>query len=272
MFDVHVHTAPDVVPRLADDAATVDRYEQAGFRGCVLKGHVDATASRAAVVGAGRGLAVYGGVALNRWVGGLNPAAVAACLALGGRVIWLPTVDAATHVAAGLPRPQVGVAPAGYGVPPVDPGAEGAVGEILTLVAEADAVLATGHLSGPELSWLVPRCRTAGVRRVLLTHPSWTVPGLGSAEVRALTDLGALAEVTAYQLLHQPGWDAARLAGFVRAVGIRRCVLSSDAGQVGSPPPPEALAGLVEALAGEGLDRGALRAAASEVPEALVTP
>jgi TolA-binding protein len=47
-------------------------------------------------------------------------------------------------------------------------------------------------------------------------------------------------------------------------------VLSSDAGQPDSPPAPEALLRLVEALAAEGLDEQALAAAASELPQALV--
>jgi hypothetical protein len=86
-----------------------------------------------------------------------------------------------------------------------------------------------------------------------------------------LTAQGAYAEVTAYQLLHQPGCDAARLAAFVTEVGYERVVLSSDAGQPDSPAPPEALWRLIDALAAEGLDRGALIACASEIPEHLVT-
>jgi len=43
-----------------------------------------------------------------------------------------------------------------------------------------------------------------------------------------LTSRGADAEVTAYQLLHQPECDATRLAAFIREVGYRRIILSSD--------------------------------------------
>jgi hypothetical protein len=123
---------------------------------------------------------------------------------------------------------------------------------------------------------VVSQALGAGVRRVLLTHPSFTVPALSAAQARELCELGAagevVAEVTAYQLLHQAGCDAAALAGFLRDVGPEHCLLSSDAGQPTSPPAPEALAGLVEALAGEGLDRGALDAMAGEIPARLVTP
>ncbi|MGH2877166.1 MAG: DUF6282 family protein [Solirubrobacteraceae bacterium] len=276
MFDLHIHTAPDVQERLADDVEIVRRYERAGFTGCVLKAHYDATAGRARAAGTRSSVRVYGALALNQHVGGLNPAAVAASLAMGARVIWMPTADAHTQQAAGLPRlcrirPEL--APTTYAIPPVDPRTEAAVRQIVSLVAEADAVLATGHLSGPEIAWLLPVARGGGVRRLLLTHPSWTVPAMTAAEAaRLAADHGAYAEITAYQLLHQADATAAGLARFARTVGLERIILSSDVGQPDSPPPPEALSQLLEELAAQGLDRGALDACVSELPERLVTP
>ena len=84
--------------------------------------------------------------------------------------------------------------------------------------------------------------------------------------------LGASIELTAYQLLHQQGWDGARLAAAARSAGLDRVVLSSDAGQPDSPPPPEALLRLVAALTAAGLDPRAVEAMASELPQALVEP
>lgn len=302
MFDCHVHSAPDVVPRWGGDAEVVAAYAAAGFSGCVLKSHVEPTAGRAAVASAavaaagvraaardaatGRtaaastpgaaGPAVYGGVVCNRTVGGVNPAAVATALALGGRVVWMPTVDAVTQGPAGLPRPLAGdrrVGAATCGVPPAHPEAEAAARAVCELVAEHDAVLATGHLSGAEVAWLLAAARQAGVQRLLLTHPCFTTPQVdGTTAAELCRSHGAYAEVTAYQLLHQPGMDAAGLAAFVRTVGTDRVVLSSDAGQPDSPPPPQALHRLVAALAAQGLDRGALERAASEVPAGLVAP
>src|SRR6266508_2700417 len=45
-------------------------------------------------------LDVLGGVVLNRYVGGINPAAAEAALRLGGRCIWFPTMDADAHARA----------------------------------------------------------------------------------------------------------------------------------------------------------------------------
>lgn len=276
MFDLHVHASPCVAPRWGDDVATVAAYEDAGAAGCVLKGHCEPTVGRAVAAGAGRSVAVYGGIVLNRPAGGFNPTAVAAALSMGARVVWMPTVDAAHHRAAGLSHPP-SCAPAlpagpGYAAPPVDPTSEDDLRTILALVAEADALLATGHLSGAESAWLLTAARAAGVRRSLLSHPTFAVPNLTPADVAELCELGAYAEVTAYQLLAQPDCDAAALAALVRTVGPGRCVVSSDAGHPDLPPGPDALAQLIDALTGEGLDPGAVAAMASDVPAALVRP
>ena len=184
-----MHAAPDVTARRADDTDTALAYAAAGYAGFVLKAHYESTVGRAHAAARASGIAVHGGVALNQHVGGVNPAAVAAALGAGGRIVWLPTADAHTQQAAGLPRlchdqPRIGTQT--FAIPPVDPTAEPALRTILALVAEADAVLATGHVSTAEAAWVVDAARAAGVRRLLLTHPSYTVPAMSGAEARAL--------------------------------------------------------------------------------------
>lgn len=277
MFDLHVHAAPDVWPRKADDAATAAAYAAAGYSGFVLKGHYESTVGRAAALVAHRpGLTVYGGIALNAHAGGFNPAAVGAALESGARVVWMPTADAHTQQAAGLPRlcqVRDELPTTTYAAPPVDAATAPAIRTILAQLAEFDAVLATGHLSTAEVEWILPEARRAGVRRLLLTHPGYTVPAISAAAARELSEeFGALAEITAYQLLHQPGMSAGRLAAFVRTVGYQRVVLTSDVGQPDSPAPPQAIERLIDELAAHGLDRAALTACASEVPERLVAP
>ena len=274
MFDTHVHAAPDVLDRIGDDAAVARSYVTADFEGFVLKGHYESTVGRAHAAADRFGMAVYGGLALNQHTGGVNPSAVAAALGADGRVIWMPTADAHTQQAAGLPRlcDHEPILPRhSYAIPPVDPSREPDVDAVLRLIADHDAVLATGHLSGDECGWLVERARRFGVRRVLLTHPSYTVPGLGPEDVRSLVETGAYAEITAYQLLHQPGSTPALLARVAEAAG-ERLVLSSDAGQPNSPAPADALLRLIDILAAEGLDRSRLEAAASHIPRQLFTP
>jgi hypothetical protein len=276
MFDLHVHSSPDVMPRRGSDLELVRWYSEAGFSGCVLKCHYDATTGRAAAAAGAAPLRVYGAQVLNQHVGGINPVAVEAALMMGARVIWMPTTDAHTQAAAGLPRLcllRPGLPDTTYAVPPVDWSVERQARRILELIADADAVLATGHLSGPEVAWLVEAGQRAGVGRMLLTHPTYTVPAMTTAETRELTTrFDCYAEVTAYQLLSQPGCEAAALAAFVAGVGYDRVVLSSDTGQPENPTPPDALVMLVDELAREGCDRHALVECASAIPERLVTP
>jgi len=50
----------------------------------------------------------------------------------------------------------------------------------------------------------IPAARRAGVRRVLLTHPSYTVPAMSPTAAAELTTQGAYAEVTAYNCFTNP--------------------------------------------------------------------
>jgi len=186
----------------------------------------------------------------------------------------MPTADAHTQQSAGLPRLchiEPRLSQHTYAVPPVSPETASATELVLALVADHDAVLATGHLSDVECRWLSERAQFYGIRRLLFTHPSYTVPGLQPAGVRTLVESGGYAEITAYQLLHQPVCTPAMLARVAKAAGDR-LVLSSDAGQPDSPMPAEALSMLIDVLVAEGLDRPWLESAASCTPTALFTP
>lgn len=275
MFDVHVHAAPDVLDRIGYDDQIAASYAAAGYSGFVLKAHHESTVGRASALDRSNGLDIVGGVALNRAVGGINPAAVLSALSTGGRVVWFPTADAHTQETACLPRLEDmddRLGRATLAVPPVltgDAGTEEDIALVLDLIAEHDAVLCTGHLSGPECRWLFEQAQTRGIRRFMLTHPSYTVPAMSAGEIAELAEAGAHVEITAYQLFHQPGMTAAKLAAVAKAAGAR-LVLASDAGQPDSPEPPAALEQLIDALAGEGLDQAWLRDAASETPRTLV--
>ncbi len=271
MFDCHVHAGPDVIDRIGDDLAVAQAYDLADFSGFVLKAHYESTVGRAHALSRTTRQMVYGGIALNQHTGGINPSAVAAALVSGGRVVWMPTADAHTQQSAGLPRlcgQQPRLAGQTYAIPPIDPTKEHDTDVVLSLIADYDAVLATGHLSDAECRWLSQRATHFGISRLLFTHPSYTVPGLDPTAVATLVQSGGFAEITAYQLLHQPGCTPAMLARVADAAGPN-LVLSSDAGQPDSPMPPEAVAMLIDALAGEGLDRKWLEDAASDIPEAL---
>ena len=271
MFDAHVHAAPDVVDRRTRDLALAEEYKAAGWTGFVLKAHYESTVGRAAAVADATGLRVFGGVVLNAQAGGINPNAVEACLRAGGRVVWMPSADSRVHRLKSLPSIGRENRRLVFSTPPVDFEGVGDVLDVLALIAEHDAVLASGHLSQPEIEWLVGAARDAGVQRVMLTHPAYTVPAMDPDAVARLADLGAHVEITAYQLLHQPGISAETLARYAAVVPPSRLILTSDVGQVESPDAPTAIGRLISALAAEGIDEKVLLDAASIVPTQLVT-
>src|SRR5215471_7722774 len=102
VVDIHVHSDPDSVPRSIDaiDAAKLCRSR--GMRALVLKNHYEPTASLAYLVRKeAPGIEAFGGIALNRTVGGVNPAAVERMTRVKGgwgRVVWMPTFDAENKV------------------------------------------------------------------------------------------------------------------------------------------------------------------------------
>ena len=96
--DVHVHSEPDLFPRIADDVGVARHAASLGLRAISLKCHSERTTSRAYLAQQlVPGIQVVGGIVLNRAVGGINPAAVESALQLGARHVWMPTVDAANH-------------------------------------------------------------------------------------------------------------------------------------------------------------------------------
>src|SRR5262249_28090226 len=77
VIDIHAHTDPDSVPRSIDAIDLVRLAKQRGMRAIVLKNHYESTAAQAYLVRKEvPGIEVFGGIDLNRTVGGVNPAAV----------------------------------------------------------------------------------------------------------------------------------------------------------------------------------------------------
>jgi len=96
--DLHCHPFPDLFPRVADDLEIVIAARDAGLKAIMMKCHNESTVSRAYFMNRMvPGIRVYGGIVLNRYVGAINPAAVEAALRLGGKAVWMPTIDAGYH-------------------------------------------------------------------------------------------------------------------------------------------------------------------------------
>jgi hypothetical protein len=134
-------------------------------------------------------------------------------------------------------------------------GADGTVLEtvrqVLRVIARYDMVLATGHLSAPEIVAVVKAAKEEGVRRVVVTHPEFTSQRLPVSSQRELAGLGALLErcfTTPYT--GKVSWED--LFHNIREVGVEHSVLSSDLGQPFNPPVEDGLALFADRLLAAG--------------------
>ncbi len=251
-IDLHIHTAPDIVPRLMDDLALARAARDAGMAAIVLKSHHMLTADRAQIAqGRFPELRVFGGLALNLPAcGGLNPDAVKVAIRMGAKIIWLPTLSAVNHIERTKTRitGNLGIMSRGFRPEPVrvvgeDGGVRPELIEILTLIAEADVVLATGHLSVPEIKAVVDAALAAGVRKILVNHPELWLIGMSGEDQRALAAKGALMEMC-IRSVTAPGHGEASpksIAEQIRGVGAAHVIMATDYGQVDSPPAPEGM-------------------------------
>lgn len=250
-IDVHVHSEPDLFPRIADDVGVCRHAAELGLRAIVLKCHSERTTSRAFLTQQMvPGITILGGIVLNRSVGGINPAAVESALQFGGKQVWMPTVDAANHAATfgstgAYDKQASTVARAddrGIRILDEDGRLIPAVWEVLDLVASYNVILGTTHVSREEIAALVPAAFERGVQKVLITHPFFKVPALSLEELQSYVDLGAYAEFGYCTV--SPMWNHAaltRVVEAIRAVGPEHSVLMSDGGQRHNPMPAECL-------------------------------
>ena len=250
-IDVHVHSEPDLFPRIADDVGVCRHAAELGLRAIVLKCHSERTTSRAFLTQQlVPGITVLGGIVLNRAVGGINPAAVESALQLGGKQVWMPTVDAANHAATfgstGAYDKQASTVAraddAGIRILDADGRLIDAVYEVLDLIAEYNVILGTTHVSREEIAALVPAAFERGVQKVLITHPFFKVPALSLEELQRLVAMGAYAEFGYCTV--SPMWNHAaltRVVETIKAIGPERSILMSDAGQRHNPMPAECL-------------------------------
>ena len=260
-YDLHVHTAPDLFPRVADDLQMVSHAAASGFAGVVMKNHFEGTASRARLAArAVTGMKVYGGLVLNRYVGGVNPRAVDVALRMGARIVWMPTLDSACHRAAfgfggGFAAQSSGLETGDEGLSILRDGRLiDEAREVMALVKEHGAALATGHLGFEEIRALVAEAEAQGFRKLILTHPYDKAPGLTLAQVESLARPHVRVEFVFCSIT--PNWrftDAAAIAQCIRTLGAARIVISSDGGQAHNPMPADGYRQFVQALHAAGV-------------------
>ena len=100
--DIHLHVAPSLIPRSADIVTVARQAEAAGYRAIVIKDHHYNSAPACDQIQRylfnGSPLRIFGSIALNNSVGGVNPYVVEAAINFGVKIVWLATVSARQHM------------------------------------------------------------------------------------------------------------------------------------------------------------------------------
>lgn len=282
VVDTHVHTAPDVIPRLMTDSEFARATDEAGYRAVVLKSHHTVTAARATMAQEhAASTEILGGAVLNvQATGGVNPHAVDTVLRLGGRVIWLPTITSSNqirHVAEqGSSSGNLAAlgSIAGPGLTCIDD--EGRPTEdvcaVLDLIAAAGATLATGHIGVPEIMAVVPEARRRGVRNVLITHPEHDCVGLGLEDQLRLAELDGVWFERVFALTLPTSVDIPLdvYAENIRTVGIDSTVMATDFGQKHNVSPVIGLQQYVTGMRDRGFSQADIEAMTVANPSAAL--
>ena len=242
VIDMHVHTNPDLRTRRYDDLELCDAAVRVGARAIVIKSHMGSTVERAYLankynkaVHGDNDFTMFGGIVLNRCVGGINPDAVENALKLGGKVVWLPTSSARNHLEklGKSTESCVDVIKDGTLVPEMY--------RIFDLVNKYNAVLGTAHISVDEIFAVVKAAREAGVKKIVVTHPEWWIVNMTiEQQIEIVRDYDVILERCYAQNKGVGAGNGyiSNLPGnleIIQAVGYKNILISTDGGQVENP-------------------------------------
>jgi len=248
--DLHIHSAPCLFPRIADDIEMALEAKRVGMHAIALKSPFESTVGRAYHTGKQvPGIDVYGGLVLNNWTGGINPSAVLKTLRMGGKLVWMPTFDAAFHakIYGGTGKyKEKSMRFESTIQKPISILKDGVLMDeaknVVELVKEHDAILGTGHISEDEIRVLVEYGAAVGGVKLVITHPNWPTPGVGIDFLQEMAKKGAIAEFCAssigpltYFLPPTKGKE------YIDLLGAENIILSSDCGVAFYPMPMEFL-------------------------------
>jgi len=269
-IDLHIHTGPDRYKRIWNDSDTAEMAVRYGMKAIVLKNHVESTVGRA--YHASRmhpETKVFGGLILNKFVGGINPIAVEEVLKMGAKIIWMPTMHADHHMdiigsssTLALDKPPTTEKQKlraerhnKEGISVIENGTlKKEAKETLEIISEYDAICSTAHLSREEIMQVAEFSHSIGFRKLIIGHPFFKVPALGMEDLKKLVALGATIEFcAAISLGFHRYTTVEKVKESTDVLGSENCILSSDGGQTYNPVFPELLRIFAQTLHDKGL-------------------
>jgi len=263
LYDLHIHSSPDLIPRRVDDIEAAQQAAEAGMSGILLKSHCTITADRATIAAKViPGIDVYGSLTLNEAVGGLNVEAVQTALDLGAREIFLPTVSAANHRES---QTQKG------GISLLRDNLLPALKEIIDLVKQRNAILGTGHVSQDEIQLLIKIAADQGLGKIVITHPEHPIINLKITDQKYLTTQGVFFERCYASTFPQCGnIPLEQIVLSIKEVGASSTILTTDLGIAGLPLPVDGLQKYITKLLELGVSKEEITIMLKENPNRLI--
>jgi len=249
--DLHCHSGPSVMARDLNHIEAMQEASEAGFSAMLIKDHYFSATPITAMLNETHkhlNVTVFSGVPLNNSVGGFNKYAVDHGIALGAKLVWMPTFSSKNHidspfgVKAGFPHTIKKMLPFDP-LTPIDANGQvkDEVKEILDMIAKADVILSGGHLHVSEIFAVFKEAKARGVKRLLVNHPSFIVDATID-DIRELARMGAYIEHSLcmfIKLTNRPRAmvPPAELDKMIKAAGVDLTILASDLGQKNNDHP-----------------------------------
>jgi len=247
-IDVHIHSAPDIFPRIMNDIDLAVMAKQQGMRAILIKNHLLITADRAEIASQQADFPVFGAVALNLTVGGLNLEAVELALKMGAKEVWMPTIHASHYVAQKDHVPTLAKAVKadvkGIYLLKEDGSLREELFPIFKKIAEADVALGTGHINLQEAKVVIKEAAKAGVKKTIVTHPLATFVNYSYEDMKWCLDNGAMfLEHVFNDVTRQVAFPITQknIADAIRAIGAKYIIMSTDSGQWLNPIPVQSM-------------------------------
>lgn len=266
VIDMHVHSAPDIRERSLNDIQLSKEAERVGARAIVIKSHLVPTMDRAWLVNQiNPRVKMFGSITLNAPVGGINPHAVETALNLGAKIVWMPTVWSTKHRELAGKSGGVETVVGGKVVP--------SLRDVLKLIAEKNAVLATGHLSAEEIFVVVDEARKQGVNKIVVTHPEFYVVNMSIEDQKRIVKQYGVYLERCYAQPIGGGKYKSNLPDNLRAieeVGYESTIVSTDGGQVENPIWSQALTQYIQYLTDHGVSDYAIETMTKKTPAKML--
>lgn len=283
--DGHVHACPHINDRCLDVFQAVRDAADAGMRSIGLMDNFANSSGMAALANrelSHLGVHVFGGLIMEPPAGGVSAEAVRIALDYGygendgARFISFPTHH--TQHTARLEGRSADYIHQCFSVPMKGPLSDNVI-QILDLVAQADVILNTGHLSANEAIRLATIARERGVNRILVPANHFD-----ENTVQALCALGAYVEFSFFFVSHAtdaglthvdserhtvPRVSPLDMAKLIRCAPPKQVILSGDCGVFLLPPPVEGLREFLLLMSSCGLAELSLQQMVRENPKTL---